>query len=88
MPHNRAAADAPPTSNTGLLPEDRARAFATDLTRLGLECGIDVLESVAFLVPGAAGAEARLTDPDLRQAVLAMGRAHGFPRVALVFGDD
>lgn len=88
MRHNRGAADARTTSSPGPLPEDRARAFAADLTRLGFECAIDVLESVAFVVPAAAGADDRLTDPEVRQAVLAMGRAHGFPRVALVFGDD
>jgi hypothetical protein len=74
--------------DAGPLPEDRARAFAADLTQLGIECGIDVQESVAFLVPAAAGAEARLADPEVRQAVLAMGRARGFLRVALIVGDD
>lgn len=88
MPHSGGAGDALATANPGLLVEDRARAFATDLARLGLPCGIDVLESVAFVVPAATGAEDRLTDPELRQAVMAVGRAHGFPRVALVFGDD
>jgi hypothetical protein len=68
--------------------ERRARAFAAGLTGLGVECSIDVHVSVAFLVPGAADAEARLADPELREAILTMGRAHGFPRVALIVGDD
>lgn len=88
MLHNEGGAGGLTAASPDARSEDRARAFAAALTGLGIECRIDVHESVVFLVPTVVGAEAGFANPELRQSILATGRAHGFPRVALIVGDD
>lgn len=87
MLHKRSGAERLGEVDSGAKPGDRARAFASSLTGLGIACRVEVDGLVAFLSP-ALGAEARCADPELRRAILAMGRSHGFPRVALIIGDD
>ena len=68
--------------------EEAASAFATDLARLGIACEVDVREAVALVRAADERSADRFADPDVRHAVLTVGRTHGFARVALLIGDS
>ena len=66
---------------------DAVRAFASDLARLGMHCGVEVQDAVALITPIDEPSADRFADQDLRRAVVECGRMHGFMRVALIIGD-
>ena len=64
-----------------------ATALAAAIAELGVQCALEARGGLALLLP-AAESVATLQAPEVRRAVLALAREHGFTHVAIELPSD
>ena len=64
-----------------------AAALATAIAALGVQCSLEARGGLALLMRVQASV-AKLQEPDIRHAVLALAREHGFTHVGIELPND
>lgn len=64
-----------------------AASLATAIAALGVQCSLEARGGLALLMPVQASV-AKLQEPEIRRAVLALAREHGFTHVGIELPND
>jgi hypothetical protein len=64
-----------------------AGSLATAIAALGVQCSLEARGGLALLMPVQASVE-KLREPEIRRAVLALAREHGFTHVGIELPND
>ena len=76
-----------PAESRGDRSSRKAAVFAAELSKLGIECSLEMRGGLALLLPTRDGVAALQLD-ETRRAVLALARQHGFTHVAIELPND
>ena len=76
-----------PDESRGDRSSRKAAALAAELSRLGIDCSLEVRGGLALLLPTLDGVAALQID-ETRRIVLALAKEHGFTHVAIELPND